>query len=175
MNTFIRIEAKDFNVNPYTILAKEWMLLTAGNEERGYNTMTMSWGHLGSIWGKGGGTPTAVVYVRPQRYTKEFVDREEYFTLSVLDGSYKDALILLGRTSGRDGDKVKEAGLTPVFEKDSTYFGEAKMVLICKKMYHSYLKEEGFVDSELVKQNYPNKDFHEMYVGEIVDILVKED
>lgn len=172
--SFKRIEAKDFNVNPYTILAKEWMLLTAGNEENGYNTMTISWGHLGSIWGGGGGTPTAVVYVRPQRFTKEFVDREDYFTLSVLDESYRNELILLGRTSGRDGNKIAESGLTPAFENGTTYFKEAKMVLICKKLYHAPLKEEGFIYTELVEKNYPQKDFHEMYVGEITDILIKE-
>ena len=84
-----QIDVSELNINPMTLIAKEWMLLTAGDESRGYNTMTASWGHLGSIWGHGGGLPTAVAYVRPQRYTKEFMDREELFTLSFFSEEYK--------------------------------------------------------------------------------------
>ena len=108
---FKEIPVEALQLNPMTLIAKEWMLITAGNEERGYNTMTASWGHLGSIWGHGGGLPTAVAYVRPQRYTKEFVDREEYYTLTFFPAEYKKALGYLGSHSGRDGDKVAAAGL----------------------------------------------------------------
>ena len=109
------ISVSELQMNPMDMIAREWMLVTAGNAERGYNTMTASWGHLGSIWGHGGGLPTAVVYLRPQRYTKEFVDREEYFTITVFPEQYRKALGYLGSHSGRDGDKVAAAGLTPVF------------------------------------------------------------
>ena len=173
------IPVQELQINPMTMIAREWMLVTAGNQERGYNTMTASWGHLGSIWGRPdgkwpGGLPTAVVYVRPQRYTKEFVDREELFTLSVLDESWRKALGYLGSHSGRDGDKVAAVGLTPVFDGGTTYFAEARLVLVCRKLYRAPLLESGFIDRDIVTYDYPEKDFHDMYVGEIIKVLVSD-
>ena len=168
------ISVSELSFNPMTMIAKEWMLVTAGNRSRGYNTMTASWGHLGSIWGHGGGLPTAVIYLRPQRYTKEFVDREELFTISVFPDQYKKDLGYLGVVSGRDKDKVAATKLTPVFEEDCTYFEQAKLVLVCRKLYQSTLKEDGFVDKSILADHYPNKDLHEMYIGEIVKVLVAD-
>ncbi len=172
--SFKTIDVNDLNLNPITTISDEWMLLTAGTEQSGYNTMTVSWGHMGAIWGQGKALPTMVAYVRPQRYTKEFIDKEEYFSLAVLGEEYKKQLAYLGSHSGRDGDKIKETGLTPAFRNNTTYFEEAKLVFICKKLYHAPLMEEGFLDQSIIEKHYPNKDFHEMYVGEIVEILVKE-
>ncbi len=168
------IPVSELNFNPMTMIAKEWMLVTAGNETRGYNTMTASWGHLGSIWGHGGGLPTAVIYLRPQRYTKEFVDREELFTLCVFPEAYKKDLGYLGRVSGRDGDKVAQTALTPVFDGDTTYFAEAKLVLVCRKLYRGTLTAEGFCDKAILTEHYPNNDLHDMYIGEILKVLVSE-
>ena len=168
------ISVSELQMNPMDMIAREWMLVTAGNRERGYNTMTASWGHLGSVWGHGGGLPTAVVYLRPQRYTKEFVDREEYFTITVFPEAYKKALGYLGSHSGRDGDKVAVAGLTPVFEGEYTTFAEAKLTLVCRKLYRGSLNAEGFVDTSIIGEHYPNSDFHDFYIGEIVKALVKE-
>ena len=168
------ISVSELSFNPMTMIAKEWMLVTAGNRSRGYNTMTASWGHLGSIWGHGGGLPTAVIYLRPQRYTKEFVDREELFTISVFPDQYKKDLGYLGVVSGRDKDKVAATKLTPVFEEDCTYFEQAKLVLVCRKLYQSTLKEDGFIDKSILADHYPNKDLHEMYIGEIVKVLVAD-
>lgn len=165
------ISVQELKLNPMTMLADEWMLVTAGTKERGCNTMTISWGHLGCIWGK----PTAVVYVRPQRYTKEFVDREELFTLTVFPEKYHGALAYLGSHSGRDGDKVAAAGLTPVFGEGYTAFAEAKMTLVCRKLYRAPLKEEGFLDKEVLERNYPQRDFHDLYVGEIVKVLISDE
>ena len=167
------IAVSDLMMNPMSMIAKEWMLVTAGNKERGYNTMTASWGHLGSIWGHGGGLPTAVVYLRPQRYTKEFVDREELFTISVFPEKYKKDLGYLGRVSGRDEDKVAATSLTPVFDGEYTYFAEAKLVLVCRKLYQSTLQEDGFIDKSILTDNYPNRDLHDMYIGEIVKVLAE--
>ena len=150
------------------------MLVTAGDEKTGYNTMTASWGHLGSIWGHGGGLPTSVIFVRPQRYTKEFVDREPLYSLCFFPGEYKKALAYLGTHSGRDGDKVAQAGLTPVFGEGYTYFEEANLVMVCRKVYQAPVIEEGFIDKEMMDDCYPKKDFHDLYVGEIVKVLVKE-
>ena len=174
MHNFRQIPVSDLNIHPYTAIAKEWMLITAGNEDRGYNTMTASWGHLGSIWGHGGGLPTSVIFIRPQRFTKEFVDREEYYTLSFFEPEYKKALGYLGSHSGRDEDKVAAAGLTPVFLEDTTAFAEAKLVLVCRKLYRAPLLEEGFVDKSVLEVCYPKRDLHDMYIGEITKVYVKE-
>lgn len=165
------ISVQELMCNPVTMLADEWMLITAGTKESGYNTMTISWGHLGCIWGK----PTAVVYVRPQRYTKEFVDREELFTLTVFPEKYHEALVYLGSHSGRDEDKVAVSGLTPVFGEGYTAFAEAKMTLVCRKLYRAPLTEEGFLDRNVLERNYPQRDFHDLYVGEMIKVLVSEE
>ena len=167
------ISVHDLKCNPMDLIAREWMLVTAGTRDRGYNTMTASWGHLGSIWGHGGGLPTSVVYLRPQRYTKEFMDREAYYTLSFFPEQYRKDLNLLGSRSGRDDpEKVSKTELTPVFERDWTFFAQARLVLICRKLYHAPILPEGFVDREVMEESYPNRDFHEMYVGEIKKVLV---
>jgi flavin reductase (DIM6/NTAB) family NADH-FMN oxidoreductase RutF len=174
------IFVRELNLNPMTLIGGEWWLIAAGNEKNGYNVMTASWGHLGSIWERPErepahmGLPTAVVYLRPQRYTKQIIDREELFTLSIFDKEYKKALAYLGTHSGRDGDKIAKAGLTPVFVDGTICFAEAKMMFVCRKLYHAPLVESGFVDKILVKDNYPDNDFHEMYVGEIIRVLSKE-
>ena len=120
------ISISELNFNPVTMISNEWMLITAGTEES-YNTMTASWGHIGSIWGHGSRAATSCVYLRPQRYTKEFVDREPLYTLSFFDPEYKNALGYLGSHSGRDEDKVAKMGLTPVFAggKDGICLSEA--------------------------------------------------
>ena len=152
----------------------DWMLITAGTEETGYNTMTASWGHLGSIWGHQKDALTSVVYVRPQRYTKEFVDREPLYTLSFFPKEYRDALAYLGTHSGRDGDKVAHVGLTPVFGKGYTTFAEADLTLVCRKLYRAPIVEEGFIDREVMERCYPERDFHDLYIGEVVKILVPD-
>ena len=167
------IPYSQLTMNPMTLIAKEWMLLTAGTKDRGYNTMTCSWGHLGSIWGHGGGLPTSVCYVRPQRYTKEFVDREELYTLCFFEDNKKE-LAYLGSHSGRDGDKVAAVGLTPVFGDGYTWFAEASLVLVCRKLYRAPLVEEGFLDKTVVEDCYPERDFHDLYIGEIVKVLEAE-
>ena len=168
------IPVQELMLNPMTKIAKEWMLVTAGNAARGYNTMTASWGHLGSIWGHGGGMPTSVVFVRPQRYTKEFVDREALYTLAFFPAEYHKALGYLGTHSGRDGDKVAAAGLTPVFGEEYTTFAEASLTLVCRKLYRAPVLEEGFIDKAVVEDCYPARDFHDMYIGEIVKVLVQD-
>ena len=163
------IERSQLTLDPFSLIGGDWMLLTAGTQETGYNTMTCSWGHMGPIWG----SDTAVAYVRPQRYTKEFVDREDLYTLCFFDGRKKE-LGYLGSHSGRDEDKVAKVGLTPVFGEGYTYFAEAKLVLVCRKLYRAPLKEEYFLDKEIMEKNYPNRDFHDLYVGKIEKILVSE-
>lgn len=166
------IDLKELKFNPMTLIGKEWMLVSAGNEES-FATMTAQWGHLGAIWN--GDMPTSVIYLRPQRQTKEFVDKNNYYTLSFFDEAYKKDLMYLGTHSGRDEDKVAKTSLTPVFSDDSIYFKEAKMVFVCRKVYKGVLHEEGFIDQSILKKNYPELDFHYVYIGEIVKVYVKED
>ncbi|WP_321971038.1 flavin reductase [Paratractidigestivibacter sp.] len=171
------IDVRNCPLNPLTAFSEDWMALAAGNEELGYNAMTVAWGHLGSVWGCGSHTnrlPTATCFVRPSRHTKKFMDREEFFTLSHFGREERGALGYLGSHSGRDGDKVAAAGLTPVFEDGTVYFAEADVVLVCRKLYAQDLVEEGFADAGLVEYNYPERDFHTMYIGEIVQVLVRD-
>lgn len=179
--SFKTIDIEELHINPMIMIGSKWWLVTAGNEADGFNTMTASWGHLGAIWGREEnkfkdqlGLPTAVVYLRPQRYTKQYMDKEAIFTLSVFEHEHKDALLYVGSHSGREGNKVLKAGLTPVFDEGTTYFKEAKMVFICKKIYHAPLIEEGFIDKDLIKHNYDGNDFHHLYIGEILKVLVCE-
>lgn len=167
------IDYKTMKFNPFNLLGKEWMLASAGNEKDGCNTMTVSWGHLGCMWGHN--DPTAVIYLRPSRYTKTFVDKEDYFTLCVMDKSFKKQMAYLGTVSGRDENKIEKAGLTTVFANGTVYFKEAKMVLICKKMYAAELQESGFFYPETLDESYPNRDLHTMYVGKIEKVLVRDD
>ncbi len=168
-----QIDVKELMMNPMELIAHEWMLITAGREG-GFNTMTASWGHLGSIWGHGGGKPTSVIYIRPQRYTKEFVDREAYYTLSFFPEGYQKTLGYLGAVSGRDEDKVAKSGLTPVYGEKSVWFAQAKLVLVCRKLYRAPIVEEGFLDRTVLEDAYPNRDFHDMYVGEIVEAYLQK-
>lgn len=171
----------DLKINPSEIFGGDWMLLTAGNQESGYNTMTVSWGQIGSLWGKNNvdgkhwGHPVATVFVRPQRYTKEFMDREEYFTLSVFDKAHKKALAYLGARSGRDEDKVSKMGLEPVYFDGTTYISQAELVLVCRKLYQAPILEDHFVDESIREETYPLKDYHEMYIGKIEKVLVADD
>lgn len=163
------INVKELSFNPFTMIGDEWMLVTAGDEKK-YNTMTASWGGVGVMWGKN----VVSAVIRPQRYTRVFMEAEEYFTLSVYDGQYRPALSLCGSKSGRDIDKAKETGLTPVFGEKAPYFAEAKLVLVCRKLYVQQMDPASFVDGSCDTKWYPNKDYHYQYVAEIEKALVRE-
>lgn len=162
------ISPYELNDNVFKTIGKDWMLVTAGNSEK-YNTMTASWGSLGIMWNK----PVAFTFIRPQRYTYEFIENGEYMTLSVFGEEYRDALKLCGSKSGRDIDKAKETGLTPVFSDGAPYFEQARLVLICKKMYAQDLCEDCIIEPS-VSKNYNGDDYHRMYVSEIVKVLVND-
>lgn len=170
-------DIKTLQINPFNLFGKDWMALTAGTKRTGFNSMTVAWGHLGSVWERGSHRnrlPTAICYVRPSRYTKKYMDKEKYFTLSHFPAEYKKVLGYLGSHSGRNEDKVQATGLTPVFSDGTTYFAEADLVFICRRLYQAPLLEMGYVDKELIDFNYPGRDFHEVYIGEIVKVLVSD-
>lgn len=159
------IKPEQWNKNVFETIGKQWMLITAGEEK--VNTMTASWGGLGILWGK----PVAYVFIRPQRYTKEFVDSCATFSLSFLGEEYREQLQYLGRVSGRDEDKILKSGLHLVRSGKTPYFEESESVLICEKMYRQPLDPNSFfVDSE---PWYSKQDYHDMYVAEIQKILVR--
>lgn len=169
MSTFRELTAKEITDNPFRLIGDDWALVTSGTEER-FNTMTVSWGGVGIMWGK----PVAFTFIRPQRYTFEFMENNEYFTMSFFDESQRDALKFCGSKSGRDCDKVKETGLTPAFTDEGVpYFEEARLVLVCKKMYSQFLNEDSITDRESVAKWY-NDDYHKMYISEIVKVLQKD-
>ena len=165
---FKEIKAEELQFNPFTKIGKEWMLITAGNKEN-FNTMTASWGGVGVFWGMN----VATTYIRPQRYTKEFIDANDMFTIAFFDEKYRKALNICGSISGRDTDKVTEAGLTPYFVDDTASFEEASMIMICRKVYHCAMPPENFESKENDTKWYPNKDYHTMYISEITKVLVK--
>lgn len=176
---FKEVNYKELRLNPMTMFGMDWALAGAGNKERGFNAMTIAWGHLGSIWDRQLDKrkmiiPTVEVYLRPQRYTKHFFDKEEYFTVSTFSDEYKKALGYMGTHSGREEDKIAKAGLNVMDVDDTAGFEEASMIIICKKIYHAPLMENGFVEKTIIEENYPQKDFHEMYIGEIIKVLVKK-
>lgn len=169
MSVFKEIAPKEIKNNPFELIGDDWALVTSGTREK-FNTMTVSWGGVGIMWGK----PAAFTFIRPQRYTFEFTENNEYYTMSFFDEKHRGALKFCGSKSGRDYDKVKETGLTPAFTEDGVpYFEEAKLVLVCKKMYSQFLNEESVEDSDGVSKWY-NDDFHKMYVSEITKVLVRE-
>ena len=167
--SFKEIEIKNLNMNPFTLIGDEWLLVTAGTEGK-FNTMTASWGGLGVFWGKN----SATIYIRPSRYTKQFIDSNDTFTLSFFKEDYKKSLGICGSVSGRDVNKVEKANLTPIFNEENTYFDEAKMVVVCKKMYHTDVKSENFDNPEYDATMYPDKDYHTIYISEILKVLVKD-
>ena len=151
------------------MLSEEWGLLSAGNQEK-YNTMTIAWGHMGVMWTKS--VFTAVV--RPQRFTKEFMDSMDMFTVSFYPENCRKALELLGRKSGRDGDKIAESGLTPLFLDNTIAFEEAHTIFVCRKLHGGQqLDPAKFIDFSVDQTMYPDKDYHYYYTGEIVKVLQK--
>lgn len=164
---FHEVDINTLSVNPFKKIGKQWMLITSGNDQK-FNTMTASWGGLGVLWNKN----VTFSFIRPQRYTFEFMENNDFYTLSFYEEKYRNALGICGKISGRDDDKVKLAGLTPVFDNQSTYFSEAETVLVCKKIYGQFLDPNCFIDGDIDK-NYAEKDYHKMYVGEIIKVLMK--
>ena len=164
-----KINIAEQSFNPFDLIGKQWLLISAGTEEK-WNTMTASWGGLGVLWGKN----VATCYIRPQRYTKKFVDANDTFTLSFYGPEHKQALSICGSKSGRDCDKVKEAGLTPYFVDGTAAFEEADMVFVCKKLYEDEIRPENFIAKENDEKWYPEKDYHTVYIAEITKVLVRE-
>jgi len=161
---------ENFNLAPFHLLDKEWALLTAGDREN-FNSMTISWGGMGTLWGK----PVVTVYVKPIRYTYEFMENSEYFTISFYDETYKKDLGIMGSKSGRNVDKVAQTDLTPEFLDKGISYQEAKLTIVCKKIYFQDLDRSHIqnISQNELDRYYKTEPIHRMYIGEVVDIMDK--
>lgn len=155
----------EFTTEIFSQFDKKWALLTAGEKEN-FNTMTVSWGGLGTIWNR----PVATVYVRTSRYTHEFMDNNDYFTVSFFPEDYKKVLGVLGSKSGRDIDKIHDSGLTAKELPNSVTFEEAEVTIVCKKLFKQRLEKENMLP-DMAEEYYGSDVLHDMYIGEVVEIL----
>lgn len=160
----------EFQGNPFELIGKNWGLLSAEKEGK-VNTMTISWGFMGVMWGKN----VVTVGVRPQRFTKEFVDAADTFSISFLDETYREQLAYLGKVSGRDEDKITKAGLHVVHKAQTPYFEEAFLAITARKLYAQPLQPTFFVDKTQDSAWYPEHDYHTMYIAEVEHILQKSE
>lgn len=161
------INIREVKENFVKMIADDWALVSAADGEN-WNTMTISWGGVGELWGK----DVVFAFIRPQRYTREFMDKSDYFTVSFFDEKYKDALKICGTKSGRDCDKTALAGLSAEFDDEAVYPAEAKLVIKCRKIAVQKMDNTGFLDPS-IESNYKSGDYHFIYVGEIEKVLEK--
>lgn len=167
---FKEIQTTEIKENIFDLFKNKWALVTAGTTG-GYNTMTVSWGAVGELWGK----DMATIYIRPQRYTEEFLNTNDYFTISFYPDDMKKQIHgICGSKSGRDIDKAKECAITPCFDENAPYFKEAELVLICKKAAKSEFNPIQFINDKIDENWYPDKDYHYVYYGEIEKVLISE-
>jgi flavin reductase (DIM6/NTAB) family NADH-FMN oxidoreductase RutF len=169
MEGYISITSNELVINPFKLIGKDWMLITAGSIDK-FNTMTASWGGLGVLWNR----EVATVFVRPSRYTYEFIEREKLFTISFFEETHRKALNICGSKSGRDVDKVRETGFHPIeTSKGSVSFSEAVTVIECSKLYTQDLDPSRFLEG-FIEKNYNGNDYHRMYIAEIVNIFIRK-
>jgi flavin reductase (DIM6/NTAB) family NADH-FMN oxidoreductase RutF len=162
------IPVQTFCSKAFTLFDEDWFLLTSGDFASGrFNTMTISWGSLGTLWNK----PVAQVVVRPTRHTFSFLESFTDFSLCSFSREYRRALQFLGTRSGRDGDKIADVPITPIAADTihSPVFSEANLIIECRKIYSDDLHAERFLDPSIAAQ-YPDRDFHRLYIGEVLQV-----
>jgi flavin reductase (DIM6/NTAB) family NADH-FMN oxidoreductase RutF len=163
---FTEIDPISIERNVFTLIGSEWMLLTGGTMDS-FNTMTASWGGMGVLWDR----KVCFCFVRPTRYTFDFFEHSDAFTLSFFEEKYRAVLEYCGSHSGRDVDKIAHTGITAVSGAQNTvYFREARLVVICRKIYFQDIQPSNFLDSG-IETHYPQKDYHRLYIGEIIRCL----
>ena len=168
MNGFQTCSPLELQENFWKLLEKDWALLCAGDQNK-HNAMTVSWGGTGVLWN----LPVAFCFVRPQRFTYGILEQDSHFTLSFFGDGYREALNLCGSKSGRELDKLQAAGLDALeLEDGGMGIAQARLILSCRKLYADNLKPEGFLMPDLIAKNYPNQDFHRMYIGEITNCYI---
>ena len=165
------IRPVDLVFPPISAWLKKWFLLTAGSDTD-FNSMTVAWGSIGTMWNR----PFVQIVVRPARYTYEFLEKYDTFSLCAFSMEYRQPLQLLGTKSGRDSNKIKESGLTVMLgDKIATPgYDEAELILECRKIYYQDFQPDNFLDPK-IERNYPAKDYHRIYFGEIVNVMGSSD
>ncbi|QNM05991.1 flavin reductase family protein [Qiania dongpingensis] len=162
------ISPEELTRNPFQMIGKDWLLLTAKKGDK-VNTMTASWGGVGIMWGK----PVAFIFIRPTRYTKEFVDAGNKLSISVLDDSHRKTLSYFGTVSGRNEDKIAKSGLKLEENDGVPYFADADIAFICEKLYSQPMDAKYMTAGWIDEKWYPSKDYHTMYVVEIEKAMIK--
>lgn len=161
-----KIETLDATLAPFKEIGENWGILSAGDEMK-FNSMTVSWGMTGVLWS----TPCVFVFVRPQRYTYDFTEKYDRFSLALMPEGFHRKMAVFGSKSGRDTDKYAVSGLTPAFYDGVPYTAEAQKVFICRKIALTDITPQWFVDRKFDTENYPYNDYHRMYIGEIEAVL----
>ncbi|MBD5495854.1 MAG: flavin reductase family protein [Lachnospiraceae bacterium] len=167
MHTFQPFPIEQLEINPFEKIGKEWALVSAGSRKKA-NTMTISWGGVGVLWGKN----VAFIFIRDSRYTKEFIDSNDFFSVSFLNDQYRDALNYCGSHSGKDEDKLKNAGLNWNYKLSIPFVDEGNLILLCQKLSATKINEDSFLAPE-IKKWYADGDMHTMYVAEILEVLAR--
>jgi len=165
---FRQINPENINDNTFKLIGHDWMLVASGTQDK-FNMMTASWGGFGVLWNKN----VCYIFIRPTRYTFEFLEQNDTFTLNFFGREWRKALNICGTKSGRDIDKAKETGLTPIKCNNTVGFEQARMIMECKKLYFQDINPENFLDPSLIS-HYSKKDYHRLYVGEILSVNIKE-
>ena len=166
---FKETNIKDYIPDAFSLKDK-WMLVTASKPDGTVNTMTASWGGFGVMWNKN----VAFIVIRPQRYTREFVESSDSFSITFFDESYLKGLSYLGRVSGRNENKIEKANLTVATEDNIPYFQEANTAIFAKKLFVQHFEESSYLDKSIIERWHPEKDFHYLYIAEVTKILVKK-
>jgi flavin reductase (DIM6/NTAB) family NADH-FMN oxidoreductase RutF len=169
MSEFIEIRPEEFNQSPFRMIGRDWMLITAEHDSK-INAMTASWGGFGVMWSKN----VAFIVIRPQRYTKQFVDNSDRFSLCFFDSTYRKQLNYIGSVSGRNENKIEKAQLSVLYMDNTPYYEEAKTVIFCRKLYAQEFRPECFIAGELNDKWYPDSDHHTLYISEVAKILSKK-
>lgn len=153
-------------------VGKELALLTAGTRDN-FNGLTIMYGAIGMIWSKN----TYFAFIKPERYTWEFVKNNDYFTVSYFPQELNEIHKVFGYESGRDTDKVKKTGLTPEFLKQGISFKEASEIFVCKKIYMKQMDREEEPEDVIAMYNDPDNliygESHYMVIGEIIEHIIR--
>ncbi len=169
MKPDVNLQMLDKISNIFRKIGKEWMLINVADDGGKVNSMTASWGTAGILWGR----PVVICFIRPQRYTFGLAEKCSALSFSFFDEGYREALGICGTKSGRDCDKLAEAGLTAAEEDGIPYIAEAEMSLLCRKLYEAPLTEASFVIPEILDEVYPERDLHTVYICEIEKVITK--
>ena len=168
--SFKEIKPEEMKGNPFFLLNERFMLVTSENGDI-YNMATINWGGLGILWSR----KVNMLFMRPSTLTSEFIENNDYYTVCFFDEKYLDLLRFIGHNSGRYANKMNLKGLTPVKQDGVVWYEEAKIVLVCKKMYADNIRPENIIDEKIMDRVYPDGgNFHRVYYGEVIKCYERE-